>query len=347
MAETVAQQEPGVADPEETPPEQSAARLAALLLSLVAGIALAFAVMPWAFRHSPTDTTRVGFLLETLSQARDDPAVVVFGNSIMMSGIDARQLGDELPGNPVSWNCASTGQTLAESFLLTQSLSEDHPRLLVYSFPLATEHGSPLPLVKWNAYYMYGFRPKPETVEILGDAYGPDITAEITRPHHVELFAARWAIRQLPDTQLRTMLRRDLNLARSERELLHPQRYQHAVAPDVFRRLLENRLAEVDGIETPIYPGVVKLARSIDAAAARQQRRLVFLVPPVHPREMELHGDRYRAAVRDFEKTFSGTRVVDASRVLVESQFIDMLHPTNEGAEVLTHFLAERIADLL
>ena len=261
-----------------------------------------------------------------------------------MSGVDTRQLGNELPGQPVSWNCASTGQTLAESFLLTQQLS-DEPRLLVYGFPLATEHGEPLPLPKWNAYYMYGFRPTPETVRTLGEAYGPGMVAQLTRPHLVEIFEARWAIRQLPDTQLRAMLRKDLAFS-ADRDLFHPQRYLRALAPDVFERLLARRLAIT--METPIYPGVVRLAQSIAASTAVRKQRLVFLIPPVHPREMAARGEQYRDAIRDFVETFPApTRVVDATVVLEASHFIDEFHPTNEGAEILTRFLAEHIADLL
>ena len=73
MAGTIAQEEPSVGDSEAAPPELGPAKLAALLLSLIAGIALALAVMPWAFRNSPSDITRVDFLLEELARRRKTP----------------------------------------------------------------------------------------------------------------------------------------------------------------------------------------------------------------------------------------------------------------------------------
>ena len=65
------------------------------------------------FRNTPTDISRIGVLLEALRDAPEQPEVLVFGNSIVMSGIDAAQLGAELPDHPRAWNFASTGQSHA------------------------------------------------------------------------------------------------------------------------------------------------------------------------------------------------------------------------------------------
>ena len=45
-----------------------------------------------------------------------------------MSGIDAAQLGDELPGRPLAWNLASTGQSLVESFIGLSTFTNDELR---------------------------------------------------------------------------------------------------------------------------------------------------------------------------------------------------------------------------
>ena len=89
---------------------------------LLAGIGLALFVMPMMFRHIPSDISRIGVLLDAMNSEGANPKVVVFGNSTVMSGIDAQQLSAELPGNPLAWSLSSTGQALTESFMLSQDL---------------------------------------------------------------------------------------------------------------------------------------------------------------------------------------------------------------------------------
>ncbi len=64
-------------------------RLLMLVTSLLAGVATALAVMPIVFRNTPTDISRIGVLLDALRDSDESPEVMVFGNSIVMSEIDA------------------------------------------------------------------------------------------------------------------------------------------------------------------------------------------------------------------------------------------------------------------
>ena len=324
------------------------ARLVALIGSVLLGVAIALAAMPWVFRRTPTDVSRIGVLLEALGDAqRERPQFAVFGNSVIMSGIDARQLRETLPGHPLTWNLASTGQSLVEASLLTQA-SPDSLQRVLYTLELRPK-GDEAPLVsqKFNTFYMNGFRPSPETIDTLGRIYGSGLRSLLTRPHLAQLFEARWAVRQLVDTQLRVLLRRDLTLASAEADLLHPQRYTSQVPPPVLQRFLEARLHALEGSQPALPDAERALAVALAEQAAKRGRRTVFLFPPIHPALLERHAAAYQQAALElsaFLEAQPETLVIDATRSLSAEQFIDDLHPTNAGAEILTELVAERIA---
>lgn len=149
-------------------------RLLMLVTSLLAGVATALAVMPIVFRNTPTDISRIGVLLDALRDSDESPEVMVFGNSIVMSGIDAVQLGSELPARPLAWNLASTGQSLAESAMITRELPAS-ARIAIYATPLRPDvRKVPLHSQKGNAYYLYGFRPSDETLQMLSGIHGAE-----------------------------------------------------------------------------------------------------------------------------------------------------------------------------
>jgi hypothetical protein len=333
----------GLTDSEQTPLRP--ARLVALIASVLAGVAAALALMPALFRNTPTDVSRIGVLLDALHAPGAGLEIAVFGNSVIMSGIDAGQLSQELPGRPRAWNCASTGQSLVESFLLTQELPES-VRVAIYQIERTPggEHVALNPQ-KYNSFYLFGFRPSAETQAVLGRLYGDDVLALLTRPHWLQLFDARWAIRQLADTHLRVLLRRDLALASAERDLLHPQRYAHPIAPELLERFLRaqnDRFAE----QPPrIADADRALATQIARDGASRGRRNAFLLAPVHPGLREANAEALAGAAAALEQALEGEALVlDATSLLDASHFIDDLHPTNEGARRLTRFVAERLA---
>lgn len=330
-------------DPRLTP-----ARLVTLIASVLLGVATALAVMPWVFRRTPTDISRIGVLLEALGDPRAGrPQLAIFGNSVIMSGIDAGQLREEIPGRPLAWNLASTGQSLAEAYLLSQA-SPDSLRMALYSLELGPA-GDEAPLVsqKYNTFYMYGFRPSRQTVDTLGRIYGSGVRSLLTRPHLAQLFEARWAVRQLADTQLRILLRRDLALASAEADLLHPQRYTTPIAAAVLERFLDARLRALEGSPPTLPQADRELAAALANEAAEHGRRTAFLLPPVHPALRTAHAAAYQRAASELSGFLAkqpASLVIDATSALAASHFIDALHPTDAGAELLTALIAQRIA---
>lgn len=322
-------------------------QLGLLLLSVLAGVATALAVMPTIFRHTPTDISRVGVILDVLRDAEARPAIAVFGNSVAMSGIDARRLAQRLPGEPLAWNLSSTGQSVVESALLTQALGEAVPTVVYVAMPRAIVKEVPLLPQKSNAYYLYGFRPDEVTKERLQTVYGDGVMQLLSRGAIEQAFEGRWAVRQLLDTRLRILLRRDLSLASAEVDLFHPQRYTQPVEASVLRRAVEGLNEQLEERRPQIPGRELELIRRIAKDRGTRGQTTVVLIAPLHPGFRVPHADAFADAIRTVEAEMAGVpgaRVVDASSALQPEHFIDHFHPTNAGAGVLTDFLAQGLA---
>jgi hypothetical protein len=324
-----------------------------LVGSLLVGVAVGLLLLSRIFVSISTDASRLGVLLQALQNAKSSdladgsPRVVIFGNSVLMSGIDARQLAAELPGSPLSWNASSTGQTVAEAFLLTQELP-DSVEIAVYGVQLrAGSQESPLAPHKYNTLYLNGFRPSPPTRAVLGGIYGSTETAVLDRTHIQQVFASRWAIRQFVDTATRMLLRPDLAIQKATSDLYHPQSYTRPIDRDIVTRFIGRRLGDLAERPATTPHGVEELAHSIANTAAEQGRRTVFLLPPLHPWLLHANAAGIGAAAKKFQSVAARlprTQTIVATSLLDESHFVDDMHPTNEGAALLTAYVATALA---
>jgi hypothetical protein len=330
---------------EDRSPALAAPQWLALLVALLLGASLAASLMPSVFQKIPTDVSRIGFILEAAREASFSPDIAVFGNSVIMSAIDGGQLGRSLGGETTAVNLASTGQSLVESFLLQQDLPEGvRTRVQLVALAPRGSEGA-LDPQKYNAFYLYGFRPAPATHAALARAYGEPVTGILERSDLAQRIAGRWALRQLVDTQLRMLLRRDLTLAAADRDLQHPQRYSAAVSPARLARMLETERARLAAGPLELSMEKRTLLVTMRDGAAAAGARLVALLPPIHPAVAELAGGALERAVGEARAALEadGIAVVDATGTLAAEHFVDTLHPTNAGAERVTEQLARAL----
>jgi hypothetical protein len=296
--------------------------------------------MPAAFARVPHDLRRIAVLLRALEQ-EPAPRLVVFGNSVAMCGVDARVLRDEL-GAPAF---RSSGQTLAESFLYYQEIPSATEVLVYVVLPEQLEAEEAFHPHVLNAFRMSGFEPAPDTLAALEAAYSPAAVAELRAPAAARRFEARWVLRQGIDAGVRQLLRPDLDLDRAASDLEFPAPYRERI-PET--RLASELRQQLDGRPPgPLRPvsGPTRLLQEIAERAARDGRRLVFVLPPTHPQLVAGWGEAFlpsaRSAFRDFEAR--GIRVVDALDLLGEDEFIDAMHSTPRGAERLTRLIADAV----
>ncbi len=326
----------------------SASRIALLIGSLLVGIALGLVLLAQVFVHVPTDVRRLGILHRAMASGEPPPEIVVFGNSVLMSGVDGRALTSALPGEPIAWNLASTGQNLLEAYLLSQDLP-DSVGLASYSIFPQPDHGvEALNAQKYNTLFMYGFRPGPETLETVGAIYAPEVLALLQRSPLEQVFASRWALRQFVDTRARSLLRTDLALDKATFDLFHPQSYLHPIDPAITQSFIGGRLEAFAEAPPVLERGAIALAQRIATDADAKARHTIFLFPPLHPdivRGIRPQLSALHAGFRDALAALPDVRIVDATELLEASLFIDDLHPTNEGAAILSRTFADALRE--
>ncbi len=324
--------------------EPSIASLAALVACLLAGVACAALAMPAIFRMIPSDLTRYELVLQTISGDRGAPQTLVFGSSIAMNGIDTRLLTDEAPWAGLAYNLSTTGQSLVESILLQQDMTDDVRTVVQIVSGLNLASDRPVEPNKYNALYMYGFRPSTDTRDFLTVAFPGELDDSVDASDLAQRFRARWALRQFVDTSARKLLRPDLSLDRARTDLFYPSPYNDRVLGEQLDRLIEAETARWPAPDFEIVAAKQRVLEELARRAEAAGRHLVLVMPPIHPRVRAALGPGYfdglRALLAATAAAVEGT-FVDASELLGEEQFIDHVHPTDEGARRLTLRIAE------
>jgi hypothetical protein len=140
------------------------------IASIAAGVFIAWLLAPFVFVHLPNDRERIGTVVRLI---RTHPKVAVVGNSVAMYGVQ------------LDANLATPGQSIAESVMIASELRDTRTIIIVVTpWQLATS--STLNAQGWNAWWMYGLRPSPETRALVGMPAMSDA---------VERFRSRWIIR--------------------------------------------------------------------------------------------------------------------------------------------------------
>jgi|GEM_PF-2439029 len=140
------------------------------IASIAAGIFIAWLIAPFVFVHLPNDRDRIGTVVRLI---RTHPKVAVVGNSVAMYGVQ------------LDANLATPGQSIAESVMIASEL-RDTPTIIIVVTPWQLATSSTLNAQGWNAWWMYGLRPSPETRALIGMPAMSDA---------VERFRSRWIIR--------------------------------------------------------------------------------------------------------------------------------------------------------
>ncbi len=313
---------------------------------MVIGIILAIAISPAVFNSIDTDLSRVRVLLRAAQNPDLAPAVVVLGNSVVMEGVDTRAVASALPGKPLVFNFSATGQTLVESFLYYQQLPASVEILIQMVAPGSLADETPLRDQKYNAYYMYGFRPTPDTAETLTSIFGGAVESILGASELSQRFRSRWVVRQMVDTSVRKLLRADLALSSATNDLYFPSSHALAFSPDKLQRALKLWFDRWPVRSYDALPQHLALVGAMSDSAKASERAFVLLLPPIHPWIREQRGKEFyrefRAQIAELKRQH-GLRVVDALELLDSDRFSDHQHPSDDGARIVSTFIAQEL----
>jgi hypothetical protein len=322
--------------------------LLGLGLALLAGFAVGVGAMPALFGAAANDFRRIDLLFRALRETSPPPDLLVFGNSVTMNGIDARAFEGAVPDVRTALNFASTGQSIAEAFLLYQEIPAATKRV-VYAIPAdALESNVAFNPHAYNAFVMYGYEAEPATLAALRESYAAVHVADLDRSWLEQRIEARWVFRTVLDKSMRGWVRPDLNLDRAFRDLRYPAAYTHRLPEARLRDELAQRVAIRPPGALRVSDPSRRLLAELVRSAQRDDRRIALALAPIHPAFREAWGAEFVDSVRAFAATFEAdtrVQVIDATTILEDAQFVDSVHPGAEGAARWTRKIAAALAD--
>ena len=302
--------------------------------------------MPMIFEAITTDLSRFQTIQGSLRSESRAPELVVFGSSILMSGIDGRQLSEQLPNVERAYNLSSTGQSLVESYLLQRNLPPNVKTVVQMASAKDLSSTKTIESIKYNALSMYGFRPDKRTRQELGALFGKPMTELLERSETRLRFQSRWAVRQFIDSSLRQILRKDLEIGRAISDVYHPTPYTQHFDSQKVERLLHTWIESWPRPKLELVPEKRRLIELMAERLRERGREFVILQPPMHPAVLEALQPGYMAPMDAFLRGIEGkpgVRVIRAAELLNDGEFFDHIHPDDTGARRLTALVAQEL----
>jgi hypothetical protein len=248
-------------------------------------------------------------------------------------------------------NFASTGQTIAEATLFYQYLPPSVKTIVHVLIPETLTSDECIRADKYNAFYMYGYRPTPDTKRLLESACGSPMKHLMDASRLEQTFESRWAVQEAVDAFLwKSLPRGDANgqVERATNDLYFPA-FQPVLSPEArdfaLRDYLRPPSVQPRFALSPRDLDVLRVAVELDHQSGRQT---VLVFAPLHPQMRQFYGDQFLDDIHALTTNapVPGMTVIDDSRVGSASDFVDRLHLGASGAKELTNSLATALNEL-
>jgi len=326
----------------------SAGKIAGFVAMILVGVGLALLAAPALFKIVPTDLSRTAVLLQTLQDPPGEPEYVVFGNSVIMQGIDTNELSTYLKGDPLGYNLSSTGQNLLESALYYQELPDSVNTVIQFVQPDLMTGGPMIEPQKYNALYMYGYRPDADTRNLITSVFHTPGEKLLNIGYFEHAFDSRWAVRQAIDTFVRNTVRSDMTLDVARDDLFFPSSRGNAKSEAKLNIDLKRAYeGKADDEYKFVTQGRTQLKLMIERNR-REGRRTVIVIPPIHPRAKEYEPAARRDEIhRQFEvfAEMNDVELINTLDAVPAELFIDARHTSVKGAELLTDLVGRELQE--
>ena len=299
------------------------------VLALAVGAGIGLGLIGPAIAVLPHDLAR----LRVVEAALPTTTKAVFGNSVCMNGVDTNLI------DPALRNLCTVGQSLGVAMIFVDAMPEEAEEIVLVvgvrdlEFPDPVLNARPYDFLRQG-----GTRPSTEVLDILRRFLPADFALE--RNPAERLFALRFIVQQAPQTELRKLVRSDLDEGGSMTSLHAPAPYQKKAAPHKTAM----RLAAISAkARSPGFHPDKKRDRFLRLLIARAQKkakRVTVVLAPSHPALDDYFGADFFAQARTYAHSL-GAPVVDTMHLLPAADFLDHVHPSRNGAERLSLAIAQ------
>lgn len=308
-----------------------------VLFGLLSGLLIAHFSVPFIYQNIPSDFERTQLLLDVF-QNKKLPPVLLLGNSVLMNGIDAKQLSKEL--GETAYNLGSTDQTLRESLLYYQYIPKGPRKVVQFLYYEELLKERKLTKQKVRHFLMHGFRPTPVTYMYLGHKARQLFEEPLWQTH----FSMRGIIINTINTQLRRIMRTDLVLNNLGSELFFPATYKEKIASEKIQKM-------IDYLQPKKPLSTLTLDKDSVAMLKRAAHQLQLLgvnyyvvIQPIHP-NMDRITSHFKKDLKNKLQALDipNLKFIFFQDLLTADDFSDHMHPFGPGSITLTQTLAREL----
>ena len=306
------------------------------VLPISAAILLANHFTPWLYRQLPNDYSRTSLIIEALADTKASPESILFGNSVLMSGIDARALRVKTNSGLI-YNFSSSGQTLSESQLYYSQVPKSVKQ--VFQFARVDELMQP-PAVLQEAV-LRNFRLFNHQAECCEFKVPEEYVKFQQESDWRVRFEARTIITNTFNRNLREVFRKDLDIQRAEADLFFPNIYAGRPLPVYNFNVTHNN----PNPAISMFNFNSETLARLSAASQAFKRRGVQFTLVICPMNPDLTGfdAQFRAQARSKIVQMQEIRIVSLFDALMPIDFVDHWHISRAGAQKMTLAFAEKM----
>ena len=274
---------------------------------------------------------------------------VFLGNSVSMNGVDTKIVSDRFSPGKNFYNFSSGGQGLLESLDIIDNLPSGCDVVAWGIVPFAFDEEHDVPQDVWTKYYFSGLTPSASLLNLAEKIQATSTSGYFDQLEVQRSLHSRWVYRSVIDNSLRQILRKDLDLEHSNRDLFYPSPYTRHLSDDKKNAGIKQKIKDLE--KTPftgkLSSDFVALVNYFNKSNESKHRRGVLVVMPLRPEILDAMGrDKVNVAIKELKEKFPHLPVLDLHECLDSSRFVDLMHPDREGATRISKKLAMFLEEL-
>ena len=308
---------------------------------MLAGFVAANLLTPTIYRAAvPASRARTGRILGVLRGREMIADVLVFGDSVGMSGLDGKLFADEADKYSSCFNLCSPGQTPFESALF-YPLVPDETKLVIQMIS-ADALTKTLPIVAPSTlrnFHHFGYDFEQTRTDMLAANPGIDQarSQSLVQTNH----DSRDAAINYPNIAVRTLVRRDLALEMMRSEIHYPNIHSEPVDSATMSRLIDEYNPSDPLRDFIPHPETLRFFRSCHSYFEQRGIGYVIVLCPLNP-ALTNFTEQYRANIAR-KLTLTNLPILDMTRSMEVSDFVDHVHLSQRAGQRLTRLLVSEL----
>ncbi len=308
-------------------------KLYVIILAILLAIIFAYSITPYFYYRLNTDFKRTKFIVKALN-SEESPMTLLFGNSILMSGINAKILSNNSSENLI-YNLATSGQSLKESFLFYTKVPSSVKAVYQFVMVGQLEHSiAPLSenIIRNLIMSDYHFDSKKDTL------LPADETTYFLKNNILINYQARTVFLNSYNHMFRKLMRKDLLIDSNTENLFYPFLYTQKLDEKTYHKVIEKYNPRSPQIS--FHPDSNTIKYLIKANTYFQKRGITYYVV-LYPLNPDLSNITLNYKTDAMQKLSAVQQVhfINCMDILGNESFVDQFHMNNEGAIKFSNYL--------